>query len=366
MARWMLLIGLALLVTACDEKIDPGRSAAEPVVIRGLATAVVASDPVLGRLALVGSVESPDRAELEARIAGRIEQVLVREGAEVAAGQPLVRLTDQTVTAGLNAARAAVTAAGQARDGARAELALAEQTLQRYQRLQQGGAVTPQEFDQVSTARQLAASGLAVAEARLAQAESELAAARIAAAQAELTAPYAARVSRVLREAGSTVQPGTPLLRLDRLGPWRVRVAVPEQQAGRLAVGMPLTVEIPALGLVVPAQVRELLPLADPQSRSIEAKLGLETTAELTPGLFARVLLEDPGPPSLSVPAAAVVTRGQLTGVYVVEAGRLSYRLVRTGDANAGRIEILAGLDAGEQVVSAGVERARHGARLEP
>ena len=225
--------------------------------------------------------------------------------------------------------------------------------------------MTPQEFDQVSTARQVAAAGLAAAEARATQAEEELAAAQVMAAQAELTAPYAARVSRILLEAGSTVQPGTPLLRLDRIGPWRIRVAVPEQLVGQLAVGTPLEVEIPALDLLLPARVSELLPLADPRSRSFDAKLSLTTAAELKPGLFARVLLAAQGPSVLTVPTGAVVTRGQLTGVYVIEAGRLSYRLVRVGGDRGGRVEILSGLSAGEQVVAAGVERARHGGRVE-
>jgi mRNA-degrading endonuclease toxin of MazEF toxin-antitoxin module len=65
------------------------------------------------------------------------------------------------------------------------------------------------------------------------------------------------------------------------------------------------------------------------------------------------------------VPSAAVVTRGQLKGVYVVEDNVLNYRLVQTGTVHADQVEIISGLRAGEEIIAADLARARHGARLE-
>ena len=97
------------------------------------------------------------------------------------------------------------------------------------------------------------------------------------------------------------------------------------------------------------------------------AKLALADNEKLQAGLYAKI-----GVPAqadqvrLSIPASALVVRGQLTSVYVVEDQVLKYRLVRTGPVAAGQVEILSGLLPGEEIVVNGLDMARHGARLEP
>ncbi len=190
-------------------------------------------------------------------------------------------------------------------------------------------------------------------------------AARTALAYSRVTAPYAARVVRREVEEGSTVQPGTPLLVLDRLGGWRVRGELPESKAGQVAVGDPVQVEIPALNKTYPARISEVQAAADPRSRTFQVKAELPEKAEVNAGLFARMLFPGGERPTILVPAAAVVERGQLTGVYLVRDNILHYRLVKTGREIDGRLEILSGLEPGDSIVVGGVERARSGARLE-
>ena len=106
-------------------------------------------------------------------------------------------------------------------------------------------------------------------------------------------------------------------------------------------------------------------PGADPGSRSFQVKATLPDDPQLAAGLFARAAHAGGTSDTLLLPSAAVVTRGQLTGVYVVEDGRLRWRLVKTGRAVGDRLEVLSGLGAGEKVVTAGVDRAVSGARAE-
>lgn len=344
------LLSLALLA-ACSGDIAPGRTGAEPPVVKGLTIQTLGSEALPGTMFFVGTVESLDRATLTARIDGRIGSLKVRAGDRVAAGTELLTIADTPTGAQL-------TGAESTRQAAAARLALAEQTLTRFAKLKASEAVTPQEFDRVTSEAEQARGALRAAEAQVDQA-------RTVAGYARVTAPFAGRVASTAVETGATVMPGTTLLTLDRAGGWQVRLTVPEALAGRISTGSALNVEVPSLQRAFPATVSEIEPAADPASRSFQIKAGLPDDPQLAAGLFARAAHAAATADSLLLPAAAVVTRGQLTGVYVVEDGRLRWRLVRTGRAVGERFEVLSGLATGEQVVVGGVEKAVSGARVE-
>lgn len=366
MTRLPALLALLLITTACSESIEPGQTAAEPVVVSGLATTRVEAVAVPARHALPGTLESADRGQLTARIAGQVASILVHEGQSVQPGDALLVLSAETATSELQSAEFAVTAAERRLAEAEAYQALAEATYARFDRLHDARAVTPHEFDKVQAERAAAAERLGAARAALDFSRAQRDGARTMADQATVRAPYAGTVAELLVDAGSTVQPGTPLLYLDRSGLWRVRVALPESLAASHRIGDRYRVEIPALAKEVGGILTELLPGADPGSRSRTAWLTLPADEALQSGLFARVLMaEGTGMTTLMVPASAVVTRGQLTGVYVVEDEILHYRMVRTGTFHEEQVEILSGLSSGEEIIAAEPSRARHGARLE-
>jgi len=345
-----VLLSFALLA-ACESDIAPGRTTAEPPVVKGLGIHTLGSEALPGTQFFVGTVESLDRATLLARIDGRIGSLAVKAGDRVATGALLLTIVDTPTGPRLHEAESA-------RRSAAAREELAEQTLARYLKLRAAEAVTPLEFDRMAGEAEQARAGLRAAEAAVEQA-------RTTAGYARLTAPFAARVARTEVEVGATVLPGTPLLVLDRSGGWQVRLDCPEALAGQIKPGAVLNVEVPALRRTFPATVGEVEPAADPASRSFRIKASLPDDPQLAAGLFARAAHAAATVDTLTVPAAAVVTRGQLTGVYVVEDGRLHWRLIRTGRAVDGRFEVLAGISSGEQVVINGIERAVSGARVE-
>jgi RND family efflux transporter MFP subunit len=354
------------MIAACGDRIEPGQTSAEPTVVSGLATLVVEPVAVPARYALPGTVESTDRGLLTARIPGQVARILVSKGQVLQFGDAILVLSGETATSGLRAAESAVSAAQQQLAEAETYRGLAEKTYARFAPLWQAGAVTPHEFDKVQADRDTAVERLGSARAALEASKAQRDAARTMAEQATLRAPYAATVAEILVDSGSTVQPGMPLLALDRSGPWLVRVALPERLATGHRLGDTFQVAVPTLGKELPGTLTELQSSADPDSRTITAWLTLPEDAELQGGLFARVLMSDgSGMTTLMIPLQAVVTRGQLTGVYVVEKDLLQYRLVRTGAMHAGLVEILSGLHAGEEIVAGDLARARHGARLE-
>ncbi len=354
-----------LLATACGGEIEPGRTEGEPPVVRGLGLMTLSATSLAEGDSYVGTVESPDRGVLAARIDGRVTRVAVREGDRVKAGDLLVTIEDNTAADRVAEAEAGLAEAKAALAAAEARLALAEKTFDRYQQLFAREAVTPQEFDRVSAERETARRSVDSARAAARRAASGRDAARTSLAYTRVTAPYQGRVVRRQVEEGSTVLPGTPLLTLDRAGAWRVRADLPESLAGQVNRGDLFHVEIPALARTLSGSVQEILSAADPQSRSFQIKITLESSQDLTAGLFARVRAAGRDQALLLVPSAAVVTRGQLTGVYVVEAGILHFRLVKTGRRLGDRVEILSGLSEGETLVVEGAGRAKNGARVE-
>ncbi|MCM2264695.1 MAG: efflux RND transporter periplasmic adaptor subunit [Desulfuromonadales bacterium] len=339
-----------LLLAACGD-IAPGRTSGEPPVVKGLTVATLGSEALPGTELFVGTIESLDRATLTARIDGRVGSLKVKAGDRVAAGAVLLTIVDTPLGAQL-------TGAESARQAAAARLALAEQTLVRFEKLKTGEAVTPQEFDRVASEAEQARGSLKAAAAAVEQA-------RTLAGYARVTAPYAARVATTAVEVGATILPGTPLLVLDRAGGWRVRLDCPEALSGKIVPGTVLQVEVPSLRRSFPATVSEVEPAADPASRSFQVKASLPDDPALAAGLFARAAHAGGTSDALLLPTAAMVTRGQLTGVYVVEDGVLRWRLIKTGRAVGDRVEVLSGLVSGETIVTGGVERAVSGARLE-
>ncbi|PLX96755.1 MAG: hypothetical protein C0621_01430 [Desulfuromonas sp.] len=363
-ASFWLTIPLALLLAACSGDIEPGRQQNEPAIITGLKTDVVTPLSQATAQTVVGTIESRDRAIISARTDGQVLRLAVKEGEEVAPGTLLAELGDHTASERLREAEAAISEARKNRDMAVARQKLADQTQQRFDRLFAAAAVTPQEMDKVTAEATIAKESLEAAEASLVRATAARDAAKTALSYTRITAPYAATVVRHEVQEGSTVLPGTPLVVLDRRDGWLVRLNIPESLYDAIAIGTVLDVEVPTLSLTLKGEVEELFPATDPRSRSSQAKVRLPGDAQLRSGLYARAFLHGESRDQLFIPRSALVLRGQLTGLYVVEDGILHYRLVKTGVLNNDRVEILSGLQSGETIVVKGVQQARHGAKV--
>lgn len=360
----LLLTGL-LILAGCGDDIKPGQTEKNPPVISDLATATVEPGEATLQRSLNGTIEAPDQSQLVARLPGRVEKILVHEGQTAKAGATILTLDQQTATDEMKAALSAVDAAAGRLAEAETHQQLTSRTLQRYQQLKEGEAVTGQEFDQVKNGNEAARQRVLSARANLSGARASLKAARIMSDQAQVKAPFDARINRVLVDAGSTVLPGTPLVQFDRIGPWLVNLKVPESLADLFRPGGEYDVEIPSAGLRLKGVLSRVYPAADPVTRTQTVKLALPEGVALNSGLFARIYLPTAGLESLFVPSSAIVTRGQLTSVYVVKDGVLHYRLVRIGKTLDDQTEILSGLSQGETIVTEGATRARHGARVE-
>jgi RND family efflux transporter MFP subunit len=240
--------------------------------------------------------------------------------------------------------------------------------------------VAPQEYDQVVARHRAAAANVerAGAEAQALQAKRQQVLARIETARAEvasaqvmqgyarITAPISGVVTTKHADVGSLAAPGTPLLTLEDNRRYWLEISVPDSQAIVIRRGQALRVSVEASGLTTTAVVSEIVPSADPTTRTTQVRLDLPASARLRSGLFGRAWVPVGRRRAIQVARGAILERGQLQGVYVVGQDTIArFRLVRTGETHQNVTEILSGLADGEQVVVSGTERVTDGARIE-
>jgi RND family efflux transporter MFP subunit len=184
------------------------------------------------------------------------------------------------------------------------------------------------------------------------------AAARTIAHHAVLRAPFAGVVTAKLANVGDTAMPGEALLVLEAPHALRFEARVPETAAGALAIGASVPVRLDALDRDLVGTIAEIQPASDDATRTRLIKVDLPATPGLRSGRFGRLLLATGTSLAVSVPAGAVVRRGQLEGVFVVESSSRTarLRLVRSGRERDGRLEIASGLSGGELVILAAAD----------
>lgn len=314
-----------------------------------LASYTAQADAAAALVVFDASVEAIRQTVIAAQVPGQVVELPVKAGDRVKAGQTLVRIDARAAQQSAAASAAQVQAA-------RAQLDLATREYERQKQLADRSFISQ------------AALERAEAEFKAAQAQSNAQIAQAQAAQTQtgfhvVRAPYGGVVAEVPVALGDMAMPGRPLLTLYDPTALRVTAAVPQSVAARLKPGQAARVEIPALaGAVSPKVMRtEVLPTVDPSTHTVAVRADLApdaSTRSLAPGMYARLSLPVPATggavaASPMVPASAVVRRGELTALYVIDPqGRPLLRQVRLGRIEGDRVEVLSGLNAGERVAT--------------
>lgn len=359
-----LVAAAALALAGCGGGTKGAAEKEKPVVVTGVATETVSLAPIPEGMEAVGTVKARNAAVIAARLPGTVTGVFAAEGERVGRGKILVTLEATESTAQASAASASAEEALRGLEEARARKRLAEATFERYHNLFREEAVTRQELDNRRADRDVADQGVARAEARLAAAREGARAAGAVAGYTRITAPLAGVVTAKQVERGMTVFPGTPLITVEEEGNYRLEVAVPESMVAKVRVGDTVRVSVDGAGVAAPGRVAEVVPAADPASRTFTAKVDIAGKG-LKTGMFGRVFLPTGERQGILVPRRAVVERGALTSVWVVDGRNIArMRLMKPGMVQGDRIEVLAGLAAGERVVTGGVEKVVEGAEV--
>ncbi|UCF20431.1 MAG: efflux RND transporter periplasmic adaptor subunit [Gemmatimonadota bacterium] len=305
-------VTLATAAAACGggpDELPPGSEPVDVVVSLAVASPGVVVAP--------GTVVAEQQAELATRISGTIERMAVDIGSRVSSGDTLVVLDRSEMDARIS--------------GAQAAARLARQYHERIAALAADGAATPQELDD--------------AKAKLEMAEAALRDARAQRQYVVLRAPFAGVITSRSADPGDLALPGMPVLELIGSTSLKIEADLPAARAGRLAVGDRIDVYRPETGARHSATVTRVVPAVERSSRRfrIEARFESPEDLAIAPGTFVRIEMGEPSAMTRWVPGDAIVTRGQLTGVFTVEHERLRLRWVRLGQRLGDAVELLAG-----------------------
>ena len=325
---------LALALGACSKKSHEAVLGDDlPVIATRVQT--VESKPHTATEEVTGSVRAKLSSLVEAKSTGRIEKMLVVPGQRVKQGEVLVQLDAREIQAKLDQARAV-------RDQS-------ETSLKRYTALL-ANKVTPQaDFDNVQSANRVAKAALAEAETNL--------------GYMTITAPFDGVITKKSADVGDLATPGKTLLEIEDPTALRFEADVPEAIIAAIKSGAKLPIRIGNVEVV--GAVSEIAPVADVQSRTFLVKLDLPQTQGLRTGQFGRVAVPLSETSVLRIPAIAVVQRGQMEIVFVVQNGRAQLRLVKTGKHFGDEVELVSGVEAKEQVAVENVSRLADGQRVE-
>jgi RND family efflux transporter MFP subunit len=336
MRAGLALAAALVLAAGCGgKKQDP---AAKPALT--VTAVTVTPEPLTRTVEASGTVRAWEEVPVGAETGGlRAEAVYADEGSYVKQGQVLVKMDDAVLASQQRQQEAAVASA-------KAQAAQATAALERARELKGKGFLSQASLDQSLAQQRTASANVAAAQAALAETSTRR-------AQTNVRAPVSGLITARSVVKGQIVAAGTELFRLVRDGRLELNAQIPEQDLAAVRAGMPVTVM--GNGVSTTGVVRIVTPQVDPQTRVGLARISLAPGSGLKPGMFATASIAGGASPSLTVPAASITYRTDQAGVYVLDAtSHVHFRPVKTGQRAGDKVEVLAGVKAGERVVAQG------------
>ena len=287
-----------------------------------------------------GSVISDARVQVSSRITGFILDIAVREGDPIKKDQLLITLDDADVKGAIEKARAAVAKAKSALDDA-------EIDVKRYEILFSRGSASDNALRKVRLRRDVAKDSLS-------EAESSLKTALAHQSYIRIISPVDGIVVDRHKRKGDLATPGVPILTVESADSLLFETYIAEARVGNIHTGDKTRVEIDVLKNSLKGAITRIVPSGDPVTRRYLVKIALPDVPGLMPGMFGRVHFVIGSEKSPVVPRLALVTRGGLTGVFVLDSkNSVRFRWLRTSREWPDRLEVSAGLKGGERIVAA-------------
>jgi membrane fusion protein, multidrug efflux system len=313
-------------------------------------TVVVSTGVITDVAEAVGTTRAFESVAIASKIAGVVESIKFNEGANVVAGQELLRIDSAERLADLEANRAAITQEEAKRNELRTKLDRAIQ-------LRRSGAGTEALVDDLTAQVKTSDSAIQNAKAKERASKARL-------DDAVVQAPFAGRVGIRQISLGAYLDTRTVITTLDDITKLRVDFQVPENLSARLRQGAAVDTRSSAHGLrSFKGEVAVIDTRIDPVTRSVKlTAIVPNADLALRPGMFMNVALEVARRENaVLIPEEALVGEGPLQLAFVIKDNRVERRIVKTGQREAGKVEITEGLQAGEAIVVRGLQRVRGG-----
>lgn len=333
----LALLVLAGMLSACNQP-NSAKPARPETPTRTVRVMPVTLRPVEHVLTVTGALLAQEDATIAAQVAGQLERLHVDVGDFVKAGQELALIDTTSYEA---AARQS--AANLAR--ATASAANAGQNLKRIQNLQQDRIASTSDLD-------LAVAEDARARAEVKAAEAAEAIARLNLERSRVRAPFEGAIAQRVASAGEYVTAGSPIVRLVKTDPLRLRLEVPERESPSVRLGQSVRVMVEGDTNVYLGRLARIAPAIRETDRMLQVEADVPNPGGLRAGLFARAqIVVNERDTAVSVPSGALITFAGVEKVVVVNNGKAVERTVATGRRGADWIEINSGLKLGEKVV---------------
>ncbi len=301
-----------------------------------------------------GEVRGRYESQLAFQVGGKIIKRYVELGSTVKAGDVLMQIDPRDVQQTVNSALAQVYAA-------ESQLKLAESNLNRYRQLYAQNAISRAQLDQYQNAYDVAVAAVRQASAQYAQGANQL----------DYSLLYADKpgvIASISAEAGQVVSAGQTVLTIVQDGEREVEINVPENRIEELRKATQFTISFWALPNVkIDGKIREIAPMADQTTRTYKVRISLvNPPPEIKLGMTAAVTVANSNnqTTAVAIPLSSIYQTNDSPCVWVVTNNIVNLRPIQVGTFGDGQIQVLAGLNPGETIVTAGVHKLREGQKV--
>jgi RND family efflux transporter MFP subunit len=285
-----------------------------------------------------GSIVPSQEFMVTSTISGFIQEIAVREGDRIEAGDLLVRIDPSKVKRAIAQAEATV-------DAARAELEDANDDVRKYRVLVESESISDERLRKAVLRQKRT-------RAELRKAEAELQSQRVDLGYIEIRSPATAQVAKRIMSVGDLSLPGNPILHLESLQGIEFVTHVPETILIQLQSGQPVSIQLDGLQREVTGEITAIVQSQDPVTRSGKVKVLLSGLTDVMPGMFGRASFITGADTWLTVPESSLVTRAGVEGVFIITQGdAVRFVSVRTGALRGYRRIIHAGLRPEDRVL---------------
>ncbi|MBP2627527.1 MAG: macA 5 [Firmicutes bacterium] len=300
-----------------------------------------------------GEVRGRYETQLAFQVSGKIIKRNVELGSIVNPGDVLMEIDGKDIRQTVNISSAQVASA-------QSQLRLAEMNLERYRKLYEQGAISSAQLDQYQNTYEVALANLRQSSAQYTQGANQL-------SYSTLVADSNGVISSINAEAGQVVSAGQSILTLVKDGEREIEINIPENRIDQMRNIQQVHISFWALpSVITEGKVREISPVADKVSRTYKIRVSLiNPPASVNLGMTANVAVANStSQQAVYIPLTAIYQTDTLPNVWIIKDGVVSLRPVKVGGFGDGNIQILEGLQDGDVVVTAGVQKLREGEKV--
>ncbi|HZW63748.1 MAG TPA: efflux RND transporter periplasmic adaptor subunit [Flavobacteriaceae bacterium] len=348
----LFLLTLTTLIVSCGSDQNNTSVEATPVAVKVQAGT---GSSHASFLATSGKIQAENSANLSTRVMGFVDKIHVKVGDQVKEGQLLAAINNTDLQAKLAQVQAGIAEATVAYNNA-------EKDYLRFKNLYAENSATQKELDDITAQFEMAKARLEAAKYLKNEVNAQF-------NYVNIKAPFAGEITHVFIEAGDIASPGMALLAIESPNHFEVETLVPESEITQIKNGMPVDVRVSSINQTVKGKVTEVSSSAKNTGGQYQVKVALEKTqASIRSGMFATVQFpvdQKESAAVLLVPSKAIVTQGELTGIYTVSQSHTAIlRWLRLGRTFGDNVEVLSGLTPEESYIVSAEGKLYNGVKV--